>query len=314
MEQIKTVLLCCSRFAFPVMQQLAYTGMLGGVIIPEEHTKLIEETKESLGTSGIPVLSATKNDFEAIAIRFIEEHNINLGLVVTFNYIIPRSVFALPAKGFYNVHPGPLPQYRGSDPIFHQIKNREKLSAVTIHQLDEGLDSGTIILQEKIPLLATDTYGMVEVKLARLAQKLVETLTKILGMGFIPPSRPQDESKAVYYPKQDVKEFTINWNNMHADAIIALANACNPYNNGAATVINNKLVRFIHIEKTESAATDQNPPGTILYIDAENMEIATIQGEAINVKFVHLDEGYLTPASLLTLGFTKGVCFKPFVF
>jgi methionyl-tRNA formyltransferase len=314
MEKIKTVLLCCSRFAFPAMQQLAYTGILGGVIIPEQHTKLIEETKESLGVSNIPVVAVNKKNFEEVAIRFIADNNINLGLVVTFNFTLPNTLFTKPTKGFYNVHPGPLPQYRGSDPIFHQIKNREKYSAVTIHQLDEGLDSGAIILQEKIGLLQTDTYGLLEVKLARLAQKLVETLTKIIAMGFNPPSRPQKESKAICYPKQEPKEFTIDWNTMKADAIIALTNACNPYNNGAATLLNHKLIRFLHVEKIESATPHQMQPGTILFIDADNLEIATLAGEHINVKFLYTEEGYLTPASLLALGVTKGLCFKPTVF
>jgi methionyl-tRNA formyltransferase len=314
MEPIKTVLLCCSRFAFPVMQQLAYTRMLGGVIIPEEHKKLIEETKEALGSSGIPVLAVGKSDFEEEAIRFLKDNSINLGLVVTFSYKIPRTVFEIPIKGFYNVHPGPLPQYRGGDPIFYQIKQREKFSAVTVHHLDEGLDSGAIILQERIPILVTDTYGMLEQKLSRLAQKQVEIFTKIVAMGFNPPSRPQDESKAYYYNKQESKEFTIDWNTMSADAIISLSNACNPYNNGAATVINNKLIRLLHVEKIESITTNQSTAGTIIHIDADNMEVATIDGGAVNVRFVSIDEGYVSPATLQLMGFTKGLMFTPFVY
>lgn len=231
-----------------------------------------------------------------------------MGVVLTFSYIIPRSVFDLPAKGFYNFHPGLLPAYREADPIFHQIKNQEKFAGVTVHKLDEGADTGEIVLLEKIQLMQEDTYGILSEKLAQLAGKLMDTLTKILSLGFVARSKPQDESKAKYYPVQSLNELAINWHAMDAGNIIALLNACNPHNKGAATKINNKIIRFLYAEKY--GTQHQLPPGTIINIEDDYIEAATISNEVLKISFLCIDEGFLPPSYLKQLGLSKGMCFE----
>jgi len=310
MEDLKVILLCSSRFAFPVMQHLAYFNQLGAVVIPAHCKEMIEETKQALKPTDIPVIVTGKKDFEEQAITAIEKYAINVGLVLTFSYIIPRSVFSLPVKGFYNVHPGPLPAYRGVDPIFHQIKNREKYAGVTIHKVDDDADTGEIVLQEKIQLLSHDTYGLLAEKLAQVAAKLVGTLTTILSMGFTAPSKPQDESKAHYYEKQSLNEIAIDWHTMDADEIIALINACNPHNKGAASKINNKIIRLLQAEKYDNDAAQPQPAGTILSIDDDSMEIAVTKGNLLKVSFIYIDEGFLTPFYLRQMGLSPGVAFE----
>lgn len=310
MDDIKVILLCSSSFAFPVMHHLAYFNQLGAVIIPSHCDVMIEQTKEALKTTDIPVITVSKKDFEEQAITAIEKYNINTGLVLTFSYIIPRSVFSLPVKGFFNVHPGPLPAYRGADPIFHQIKNREKYAGVTIHKVDEGADTGEIVLQEKILLLPHDTYGLLAEKLAQVAGKLVMTLIKILSMGFTAPSKPQEENLAHYYEKQSLHEIAIDWQTMDADNIIALINACNPHNKGAATKINNKIIRILQAEKYDDDSATTQLPGTILSLDDECIEIAATNGKLLKVGFVHIDEGFLSPYYLSQFGITKGMSFE----
>lgn len=105
MEDLKVILLCSSRFAFPVMQQLAFFNQLGAIVIPSHCNEMLEQTKEALKFTDIPVITTTKKDFAEQAIQAIEKYNINVGLVLTFSYLIPHSVFSLPVKGFFNVHP-----------------------------------------------------------------------------------------------------------------------------------------------------------------------------------------------------------------
>lgn len=309
-EDIKILLLCCSRFAFPAMQQLAYFNQLGAVLIPAHLEEMIEQTKDLLKSTGIPVITSTKNEFEEKACSAINQYQVNLGLVLTFSFIIPSKVFSLPMKGFFNVHPGPLPAYRGADPIFHQVKNREKYAGVAIHKVDDGADSGDIVLQERIPLHADDTYGLLSEKLAALAVKLTGTLVNVLSMGFPAPAKPQDESKAHYYPKQSNKELAIDWHTQDADSIIALINACNPHNKGAATKINAKLIRLLQSENIPYDHDEPQPPGTILYLDDEYMDIAVIGGQALRVRFIYVEEGFLTPDTLRKLGLAPGMRFE----
>lgn len=314
MEELKVLMLCCSRFAYPAMHLLAYAGQLKAVVIPMHCEDMYNETLQLLKETSIPVYSFTKKEFAEETIKLITEKEINLGLVLTFSYIIPRSVFQIPAKGFYNVHPGPLPQYRGADPIFHQIKNQEKFAGVTIHELDEGMDSGDIVLMEKIILQHTDTYGIMETKLANLAQKQVETLSRILAMGFAMPSKKQDEKKANFYKKQELEELTIKWEVMNADAIVALVNACNPYNKGAATMINNKLIKLLSAEKNEGENSKNLQPGTIMALDDDVMEVVAIKNESVLIRFIYLDEGFVTPGYLKQMGLVAGMCFDSTVY
>lgn len=203
-----------------------------------------------------------------------------------------------------------MPAYRGADPVFHQIRNQEKIAGVTIHKVDEGADTGEIVLEEKILLQPSDTYGLLSEKLAQVAGKLTATLIKILSVGFSAPSKPQDETRAHYYKKQSLQEVAINWNKMDADSIIALINACNPYNKGAAAKINNKIIGLLHAEKYDDDLDSSQPAGTILSIDDESMDIAVMNGQLLKVSFIHIDEEFLTPFYLKQLGLTKGMIFE----
>src|ERR1700712_5218129 len=126
MTPLKIILLCSTRFAMPALKELAFFRVLAAVAIPKQCDELIENVKAILNGSGIAVIELEQETFAETLRSAIAENEISMGLVMTFPYKIPAAVYDLPAKGFYNVHPGPLPQYRGADPIFQQIKNKEK--------------------------------------------------------------------------------------------------------------------------------------------------------------------------------------------
>ena len=292
------------------MQQLAYFKQLKAVVIPLHCSEMIEETRLALKTTEIPVITVEKNNFEEQAMQAIEKYEVNTGLVVTFSFIIPRSVFSLPVNGFFNVHPGLLPAYRGADPVFYQVKNREKFAGVTVHKINEGIDTGEIVLQEKIVLSPHDTYGQLAEKLSWVAVKSVATVVNILCMGFHVHSKPQDETKACYYKKQSQHEIAINWQLMDADGIIALINACNPHNKGAASKINNKIIRLLKAEKYDDDTEPQQPAGTIVSIDNNCLDVAVIKGKLLRINFLYVDEGFLPPSFLIQCGITTGMAFE----
>lgn len=311
MEPLRIIVLCCSKFSIPSLHQLLYTGNLKAVVVPQDCHEFENGLRQLLSTTDVPVEQVNKENFSLKTKELLQKYQINIGLVLTFSLIIPKEIFELPEKGFFNVHPGFLPSYRGSDPIFYQIKNREKFAAVAIHKLTEGIDDGAIVLQEKITLYPTDTYGHLEQKLSRLGQKQVEVLIKILTLGFAVPSKPQNESLANYYVRQKNQELIIEWDKMNANEIIALINACNPYNNGAATRIVNKTVKFLCAEVYELENRYNSKPGEIITIDDECIEIATIKkGEFLKVLFINIEEGYVTPSVLKHLGVLPGMYFE----
>jgi len=131
----------------PAIRELAFFNMLAAVAVPRYCDEMIENVDVVLTGTGIPVIELDKETFTDRVLEAIEENEVNLALVMTFPYKIPSSVYKLPAKGFYNIHPGPLPQYRGHDPVFQQLKNKEwhkeieqELNKINTEQIKKELD------------------------------------------------------------------------------------------------------------------------------------------------------------------------------
>lgn len=203
MNDIKIILLCSTRFALPALRELAFFKLLAAVAIPRHCDEWIENVDAVLINTGIPVIELDKETFADRLREAIEENEINIGLVMTFPYKIPSSIYELPAKGFYNVHPGPLPQYRGADPVFQQLKNKEKLAGVTVHRLDEDINTGPVVMSEMLKIESSDTYDLLTTRLSNLAAKLTGILIKLVSFNIHVPSRPQDETKARYFKKTE---------------------------------------------------------------------------------------------------------------
>ena len=107
----------------------------------------------------------------------------DLGVVVAFGQILPQALLDLPAHGCFNVHASLLPMYRGASPINHVSLAGEKQSGVTIMQMDAGIDTGDILLQEALPLADNETAETLADKLSKLGAKLIVSAIEQLENG-----------------------------------------------------------------------------------------------------------------------------------
>lgn len=114
-------------------------------------------------------------------------------VVAAFGQILPREVLDMPRFGCVNIHASLLPHLRGASPIQHAILMGDDKSGVTIMQMDEGLDTGDILIQESIPIEADDTGGSLFDKLAVLGSELIVKALPLIERGEITPV-PQDDS------------------------------------------------------------------------------------------------------------------------
>lgn len=308
MSEIKIILLCGGRFAVPALQELAFFKQLAVVVIPRHCDEMIQQATGILAGLDIPIIEVDKETFVDKISTAITEYKLTAGLTMGFSYIIPERVYALPPKGFFNIHPGPLPGYRGADPVFQQIKNKEQKAGVAIHKMDSGLDTGPVVLQQMIQLETTDTHGMLTGKLAQLAAGMIRILLKLVSFDFQIPSKPQDESKKTLYKKQQAADVTINWKQMDADSIIALINACNPWNKGAVTQFDNRIIRLLTAEKIIPDNLPASTPGTIFFIGEKYMLVSTIHDEAIKVFSIYTEEGFLNAERIAVTGAVLGSC------
>ncbi len=306
MKETKAIILCGNKIALPVLRNLFFSQQLSVIVIPENCSGFAQQVRQILKGSGIPVVTVNKEDYAGKLQELISKYAPAIGLLFTFPYKLPAAVYTMPPKGFFNIHPGPLPGYRGPDPVFRQIANREKYAAVTIHKLDDGFDTGSLVLSDKIHLGVTDTYGILTTKLGELAARLAGTLMKMAGFEMNIPSRPQDTSNARYYQRQGAADITINWPAMDAVTIIALINACNPWNKGAATELNGNIIRLLEACEVAIGSAPGILPGTILSIDESGMNVAVAKQQAIRVRMISNDEGFLLAGRLTEMAVIPG--------
>jgi len=156
---------------------------------------------------------ALKEKLPVIEIKDFNNFNFEFefGLLAGFGKIIPKEAIEKFKKGIINVHPSLLPKYRGPNPIREVILNGEKETGVTLFLVDELVDHGPLIAQEKIYLKGNETYLELEEKLGILGGKLFnETIEKYLN-GEIEPIK-QDEVLATYTRKIDKEDGKLTLN------------------------------------------------------------------------------------------------------
>lgn len=310
MSDTKILVLCNNRLAVPAIQELHFFGHLSAVIIPAINKDVIASVEEILQQHPVPLIKVNKKNFEAETLRYIRENNPQAGMVMTFPYKLSEEVFTAMPRGFYNFHYGPLPQYRGPEPIFAQLKNGESRAGLNVHLIDELIDGGPIVMEEKIIIEPADTYGMVQTKLSYLGAKLAGLLIRTLEYSSFVPSRRQDEAKASYYHRPTLKDVFINWKEMNSSEILSLVKACNPWNKGAGTRIKNFTISLLEVEITEKEITENITPGTIVCLNSTGLFISTKDGRLIKASIFYCPEGFMSGEKLMNFGIKVGDCFE----
>ena len=194
----------------------------------------------------------------------------DLIVVVAFGQILPKSILKIPKYGAINVHASLLPKYRGAAPIARAILNGEKITGITTMVMDEGMDTGDILLQVETPIKIEETCETLHDRLASLgAQLLRETLEKIKA-GNIRPI-PQDHSKATYAPPLKKEDGHIDWKK-GANEIDRQVRAFNPWP-GAFTKLDDQWLKIYKGEVRERTLTGK--AGAVVWVGSDFIEVET---------------------------------------
>lgn len=204
-------------------------------------------------------------------------------VVVAFGQILPRSVLELPKYGCVNVHASLLPKYRGAAPIQWAVINGDEESGVVTQRMEEGIDTGDILLRERYTLAPDETGGSLFDRLAVMGARLLVRTLEGLEAGTISPT-PQGEG-ATYAAKLDKAAGRIDFS-QSAVTIERLVRGLNPWP-CAYTYMDGKLL------KIWAAAVDPeygggDAPGTVYRVDGKNIYVAAGEGGLI-VKELQLE-------------------------
>lgn len=182
--------------------------------------------KEVAVAHNIPVYQP-KRIREPECIEELRKYNADIMVVIAFGQILPKEILEMTPYGCVNVHASLLPSYRGAAPIQWAVINGEKVSGVTTMQMNEGLDTGDMLLKVEIPLDEKETGGSLHDKLAEAGARLcVETLDA-LKAGTVTPEK-QGDTPTAYAKMLDKHMGKIDWK-MSAKEIERLIRGLNPW-------------------------------------------------------------------------------------
>ncbi|HLS88761.1 MAG TPA: methionyl-tRNA formyltransferase [Sphingobacteriaceae bacterium] len=239
--------------------------------------------KELAAELGLPVLQPEKaGDPEFVAqLRELEPDVI---VTAAYGLLLPPEVLEVPRLGCLNIHPSLLPELRGAAPIQRALMEGKEKTGVTIYFMDEGMDSGDILLQEETPIQPGETAGELAARLSKMGARLLMDALRLLATEEDPPRRPQDHSRATFAPALQPHEERIDWS-WPAEKIVNHCRGLAP-RPGAYTLYRGERLKILAAEVRPGEAGA--PPGTVIAVEKNQGFVVAAGTGAVLVKRVQL--------------------------
>jgi methionyl-tRNA formyltransferase len=224
-----------------------------------------------------------------VAQRSIAALNADVMVVAAYGLILPKAVLQLPRYGCLNIHASLLPRWRGAAPIQRAILAGDKETGITIMQMDEGLDTGDMLLRHVCPIETNDTARSLQDKLAEMgAGSILETL-RLLQANLLTPVK-QDNDAASYAPKLTKGEAQIEWR-QDARQIERAVRAYNPF-----PVCHARLNGVpIKIWQAALCTDKRGDPGRVIEVDKRGITVACGK-DALRLEMLQRPGGKVQPA------------------
>ncbi|MHB1348911.1 MAG: methionyl-tRNA formyltransferase [Desulfobulbaceae bacterium] len=264
------------EFAVPALQALLKgpDQMVAVVCQPDKESgrgrKLqAPPTKITAAAAGIPVLQPKSVRSQPFLDQIAALH-LDLIVVAAYGKILPGSLLKLPRLGAINIHGSLLPKYRGAAPIQWAVINGEAETGVTIMQMDEGMDTGDILLPAAVPITEEDTAGTMFGKLAEVGGRALMEAVARLKEGTLPPQK-QDDRLASEAPMLNKEMGHLDWS-QDARRLHCLIRGLDPWPSAFGFLGKNRF-RFFRPQMVAGPASE--PPGTICRADRDGLLVAT---------------------------------------
>ena len=247
--------------------------------------------KEFAIEKNIPIYQPEKIRNNEEFINKIKSLNPEAICVVAYGKILPKEILDIPKKGCINVHGSLLPKYRGAAPIQWAVLNGDKKTGITTMYMDEGMDTGDMILKQEVEIGENETTGELWNRLAKIGGELLVKTLKQIEDGIAPRIKQGDEFTLA--PMLDKQISKIDWESQSAEQIKNLVRGLNPIM-GAYALLNGKKIKFWKVEVATNIGYDENNisifrNGTVLvssdkdglYIKTKNgiLKVLELQGE-----------------------------------
>lgn len=238
---------------------------------------------------GIPVFQPVKVK-EPEAVETLRSYEADIFVVAAFGQILSEKILAMPKYGCVNIHASLLPKYRGAGPIQWAIINGEKITGVTIMQMDKGLDTGDMLFQSEVEIASDETADTLHDKLAEAGARLIVEALEKIEAGSVKPVKQNDEESC--YAKMLQKSMgKIDWQ-MEAGKLDCLIRGLISWP-GASTVYRGKNLKIWREEvvleqelaaleaqtgQSDGGCAGNGKPGTVVQVDKDAVYVQTGDG------------------------------------
>lgn len=252
--------------------------------------------------NGIPVLQPSSLKATEVQ-QHLKTYHADVMIVAAYGLILPPPVLQIPKLGCLNIHASLLPRWRGAAPIQRAILAGDTETGITIMQMDEGLDTGAMLLKKMCPISEQDTAQTLHDKLEKLgAEAIVETMVKLEQGKLI--GEMQDSKQATYAAKIVKTEANLNW----SQSALELQRAIRAYNPVpvAYSTLNGMTIKIWQASE-EACLVDMagRDPGSVLTVNNSGIHVACGKGMLV-LQVLQRPGGKPLPA----VQFTQGVAVK----
>jgi methionyl-tRNA formyltransferase len=234
---------------------------------------------------GLPVLQpeTLKLQLSRDALRALKP---DLMVVVAYGLLLPQKILDIPRFGCWNVHASLLPRWRGAAPIQRAIEAGDTETGVCLMQMEKGLDTGPVLMSQKLAIGDEETAGQLHDRLAVLGAQVLADGLGLLRAGMKPVPQPQPETGVTYAHKLDKAEARLDWL-QPARVLANKVRAFQPWPGAEATVAGERV--RIHAACALPLA-HQSEPGTLLFAGRDGIDIACGDG-ALRVRVLQREGG-----------------------
>jgi methionyl-tRNA formyltransferase len=197
----------------------------------------------------------------------------DIAVVVAYGKILPPDILAVPRLGCVNVHASILPELRGAAPIQWAIARGYTSTGVTLMQMDEGMDTGPILLQKTTAIDTGETAGELGVRLAQMGADILREGLPLIDQGELPPI-DQDSSQATYAPLLTKADGLVDW----SLSAIEIANRVRGFSPWPGTHTTRAGSRLLITRARALEEENQTSPGSIVWAGTEGIQVACGSG------------------------------------
>ena len=230
--------------------------------------------KEYALSQGLPVFQPTRIKAPE-AVEELKKYEAEVYVVAAFGQILSSQILHMPKYGCLNIHASLLPKYRGAAPIPWAILNGDKETGVTIMQMDEGVDTGDMLLQRAIPIEAQDTADSLHDKLMELGAGLIVESLQLLEEGKLTPVK-QEEALATHVGKMDKAFGELHFDET-AQSLERKVRGLNSWPS-AYTFYKGKRLKIWESRAVDCKEAQKALPGTVLEVLKDSILVATKDG------------------------------------